>query len=133
MTKKEFYEKYRQADVSLSDLQVLISNEDLYDSIYIMTDYEYDEEMSSDIRNALSNGDSWTEIRDWLNNIVISDWYVRDDWGEISPTSDTDVPEFLDIIEEILSGEPEWEDELPGDEETEEETNSLEIEMLFCS
>lgn len=99
---------------------------------YVCEDIEYGESLHTLISDDLYdraryNGDSWTDIRDWLNGIDICDdcWYIRDDYGEWRELDDYDFNDYKDDFYSWLDENDAWEDDEEEPDCPEEEPESV--------
>ena len=132
MTKVEFYERYKEnPDVSISDLYVLINEEELWEDIEIRDRDSFTDWIDGEVREIL-NCDGWTDARDFLERFTYeeedADWYLFEGYRYDRVIDDDDIPYLLDKIEDTLSSWcGDWLDE--GDPENPEVME--EISILF--
>lgn len=102
MTRTEFLSEV----TDIRELIVVVEDNDLWDCIDELYSFEA---MSNYIYDAISDM-SWTEIRDWLNNIPEVDYYYRDDWGDFYD-ADNYFGVLRERVLEIMDEDELWEEE----------------------
>ena len=125
MTKREFYERfYDNPGVTFDDIRAFISEYDLYDELEILDEDSFDEYVWDEIRNW---GWSWRELRDHLNGLEYSEYYLRDYDNDYQPIDESDIPDILRRIEDYMElTETDWEDDT-----VEQPISRQEINILF--
>lgn len=137
MTKREFYERFWEKDVEFEELYEFCRDYSLYEYGFELLTYNDFSTCLEDRINDMLSYCTWREMRDFLDDIPVSDWYVRtsDDENE-EACDENDIPRLIKAIEELveeIEGDTWYEDLPDGELYDDEEEYGLEIEMLFGS
>lgn len=131
MTKREFYERYKEnPDITIDDIVDLINDVELYDDVEIRGWGCFCDWVDQEISDRLTS-DRWTDVRDFLNNLPDYGGYFLfyDGYFEYV-VDDSDCASILDHIEHRLEQYcADWLDDV-----AEPEIDMEELKMtLLCS
>lgn len=120
MTREEFFEMC----TSFGELVDFCNEEDLDELIEdVYSDGALDDYLNDYYYERMSNGSSWYEIRDEMNDVPTGyDWYIMDyNYGEIIGCGDCEFEDLQNRIVERMDEDELWDEPEPESEEPEYE------------